>query len=110
MVYTDPNGCVSTSNTVTLSSLVSTNIWVYPNPNLGQFNVRFYNLPNERVRIQVMNMLGQVFKEVEVTAANTPYSNTVINLGPTAAAGEYIVRVITSNGRELARKQIIVGR
>jgi hypothetical protein len=109
VVYTDPNGCVTTSNTINLTGLASANVWVYPNPNNGQFNVRFYNLNNERATINVFNSLGQLMLQRAITTG-TAYSNTVIDLGPSAAAGVYLVKVVASDGRELAAKRIIVYR
>ena len=50
-VYTDLNGCVSTSADVTLTGQPSNNLYVYPNPNTGVFQVRFYNAVNEAASV-----------------------------------------------------------
>jgi subtilisin-like proprotein convertase family protein len=109
VVYTDPNGCTSTSNTVNITGLASENVWIYPNPNNGQFTVRFYNQTNEKATIMVYDVLGQVMQQKVITTGIT-YSSTVVDLGPTAAAGVYIVKVVGTGGRELAAKRIIVYR
>ncbi|MFM2338716.1 MAG: hypothetical protein RL115_1909, partial [Bacteroidota bacterium] len=69
----------------------------------------FYNLNNEKATIKVLSSLGQLMLQRAITTG-TAYSNTVIDLGPSAAAGIYLVKVVASDGRELAAKQVIVYR
>jgi hypothetical protein len=105
-VYTDPNGCVNTSANLVITAQPSDNMWVYPNPNTGQFNVRYYNQTGETATLKVFDYLGQeVFKQA--LPQGIAYSNTVVTI-PKAAAEVYIVRVVTSNGRELAATRIVV--
>jgi hypothetical protein len=81
---------------------------VYPNPNQGQFQVRFYNQLNEPATIKIFNAAGQMVFQKAITTG-TAYSRTDIDLGINAS-GVYIVKVIGSGGRELASKRIIVYR
>ena len=105
-VYTDPNGCINTSANLVISGQVSDNMWVYPNPNTGQFNVRYYNQTGETATLKVFDYLGhEVFKQI--LPQGIAYSNTVVNI-PKLAAEVYIVKVVTSNGRELAAERIVV--
>jgi hypothetical protein len=108
VVYTDPNGCVTTSNSINLTGLASTNVWLYPNPNNGQFQVRFYNQLNEKATIMILNAAAKVIMQKEINTA-TAYSRTDIDLGNTAA-GVYIVKIVTSDGRELSNQRIVVYR
>jgi hypothetical protein len=105
-VYTDPNGCVNTSANLVISGQVSDNMWVYPNPNTGQFNVRYYNQSGETATLKVFDYLGQEVYS-QILPQGRVYSNTVVNI-PKAAAEVYIVKVVTSTGRELAAKRIVV--
>ena len=59
VVYTAPTGCVQTSSALLVSGAASENMWVYPNPNFGQFNVRFYNANPEQATVNVYNAKGQ---------------------------------------------------
>ncbi len=106
VTYTDPNGCVNTSSLISIKPAASDNLWVYPNPNTGQFNVRYYNQSGEKATLRVYNAGGQVVFEQALSLGIT-YSNTVINLNK-VAAGTYMVKIVNSEGRELAARRIIV--
>jgi hypothetical protein len=105
-VYTDPNGCVSTSAVLNITAMASSNLWVYPVPNTGTFNVRFYNQTGEAATLKVYNAMGQVIYQQALTLGIT-YSNTVVNLG-NVPAGVYVVKVVNSSNLELAAKRIVV--
>lgn len=102
--YTDPNGCVATSGNLVISPQVSDNMWVYPNPNTGQFNVRFYNQTGETATLKVFDYLGQVVFS-QVLPQGLPYSNTVVNI-PKAAAEVYIVKVVTSKEENWLQREL----
>ena len=106
VTYTDLNGCVNTSPLISIKPAASDNLWVYPNPNTGQFNVRYYNQTGEKATLRVYSAGGQVVFEQALSLGIT-YSNTVINLNK-VAAGTYIVKIVNSEGRELAARRIIV--
>jgi hypothetical protein len=108
VVYTDANGCVATSANVDVTGAISNNLWVYPNPNTGTFNVRFYNQSGEQVTLKVFNGLGQVVYS-HALALGITYSNTVVSLG-NMPAGIYIVKIVNGTGAELAAKRIVVYR
>jgi hypothetical protein len=105
-VYTDPNGCVSTSADLVISAMASSNLWVFPNPNIGQFNVRFYNQTGESATVKVYNALGQEVYQQSL-ALGVAYSNILINLG-NVPAGVYIVKVVNGTGAQLAAKRVVV--
>ncbi len=106
-VYTDPNGCVNTSADLVISAETSTNLFIAPNPNFGQFSVRYYNQANENVTITVFNSNGS--KVYQKTAATTlAYTKIDIDL-LTNAPGVYLVELRNASGKLLAQKQIIVG-
>lgn len=107
-IYTDPNGCVVKSPDYVISGLPSDNMWVYPNPNRGFFQVRYYNQTNEPATVMVFNAAGQlVYQRALVT--RLAYSAIVIDFsGKANAAGIYIVKVVGSNGKELAAKRVVV--
>jgi len=109
VVYTDPNGCVATSADFVISGQPSNKVWVYPSPNNGQFQVRFFNQPNESVTVRVFDSKGAlVFENEEVTT--TPYSSLDVDLGPTISSGVYLVVVNNSAGKKMGAVRIVVRR
>ena len=107
VVYTDINGCVSTSNEITVSAAASGNLYVYPNPNFGQFSIRFFNQPGESATITVFDAKGaRVYQRQMVTT--TAYTRLDVDLGWAASSGVYIVEVRNSAGKLIGAKRIIV--
>jgi hypothetical protein len=106
-VYTDLNGCVNTSADIVISAEASTNLFISPNPNFGQFSVRYYNQANENVTVTVFNSNGT--RVYQKTAATTlAYTKIDVDL-LTNAPGVYVVELRNASGKLLAQKQIIVG-
>jgi hypothetical protein len=109
VVYTDPNGCVATSLDVVVSGQASDRVWVYPVPNNGVFNIRFYNQANETVTVRVYDAKGaKVYEQANVTT--TAYSPMEVDLGPTISSGVYVVVVNNSAGKKVGAKRIVVRR
>jgi hypothetical protein len=102
--YTDLNGCVKLSEAKVVSGQPSDNIWVYPNPNTGNFHVRFFNSVNEQVTLNIFNLLGQkVYSKPVTTGLN--YTDIDVNV-TNLPAGDYIVNVINSAGKIVGSKKI----
>jgi len=107
-VYTDPNGCVITSNDYLINGTPSENLWVYPNPNKGFFEARYYNQTGEPATIMVFNASGQLVYQRAFTT-RLAYSSIVVDLtAKSYTAGVYIVKVVNNSGRELAAKKVVV--
>ncbi len=105
--YTDPNGCIQTSAALLVTGAQSENMWVYPNPNFGQFNVRFYNANPENATVNVYNAKGQkVFTRTLTTTL--PYTIIEVDLGPTAANGMYVVELVNGSGRRVGATQVLI--
>lgn len=108
VTYTDPNGCVAVSATLTVSGLPTTTFYVYPNPNSGQFQIRFYNQPNENVTVKVFDSKGGLVYQ-RTHGTTVPYSNIDVNLSR-LPQGSYLVQVLNSSGGIVGAKWIIVYR
>ncbi|MBK8522612.1 MAG: T9SS type A sorting domain-containing protein [Chitinophagaceae bacterium] len=101
-------GCTALSNTVTIIAESSGIVFVYPNPNRGQFQVRVYNQPGKQLTVLVHNALGQlVYNDRKITSA--PYTRMDVDMR-SAAAGTYIVSVINSDSEILGSKSIVIYR
>ncbi len=107
VVYTAPTGCTATSADFEVGGAASEGIWVYPNPNRGQFQVRFFNQLNEKATVNVFDAKGRKVHQEAVVTGGTTYSQIDIDLGPTAN-GIYIVEVVNGSGKRIATKRINV--
>jgi len=107
LIYTDANGCVTTSNSVTIAPGNSNNLFVYPNPNNGRFSVRYNNSVNELLTINVYDPKGSKILTRSVTG-NMPYAIIDIQIRQPHATGIYIVEVVNSLGLKIAGKRVIV--
>ena len=105
-VYTDLNGCVNTSGDLVVSAEPSDRLYIAPNPNFGQFSVRYYNQLNEQLTLTVFNSNGARVYQKSVTTT-LAYTRMDIDLGLNAP-GVYVVQLHNSAGKLLGSKQIIV--
>ncbi|MBK6826976.1 MAG: HYR domain-containing protein [Chitinophagaceae bacterium] len=107
LVYTDLNGCVGTSANLVISAFQSEKLWIYPNPNTGRFQIRFFNHVNEQITINVYDMKGsRVYQRAVTPTAN--YTRIDVDLGTAIPAGFYIVEVRGGNGSLIGKKKIVV--
>ncbi len=105
--YTDLNGCVATSGNIVVSGQPGENLWVYPNPNQGVFQVRYFNMNNEALVLNIYNALGQrIYQRNFVTT--TAYTRMDVDLGTRFSEGVYIVEVVNSAGKQVGGRRIIV--
>ncbi|MFN8289756.1 MAG: HYR domain-containing protein [Chitinophagaceae bacterium] len=109
VTYTDPNGCVSTSADVVVTGQASDKLWVYPNPNFGQFQVRFYNTPGENATVRVYDAKGAKVYERAV-ATGLAYTQIDVELGNVTSAGMYVVELVNGAGKRVGAKKIDVRR
>jgi hypothetical protein len=108
VVVTDANGCSANSNLVTISDSASNQLFVYPNPNHGQFQVRYYS-PNNTVEGRTLNVYdskGSKIYSKQYSIART-YDRMDVVL-TNAAAGIYSIELRDSNGKRLASGAVIV--
>lgn len=109
LVYTDPNGCVTTSSSIDVTAAQANGIWVYPNPNSGSFTVRYFNVNNDGTTVNVYDSRGsRIYKKSVVTG--TPYTSIDIDLGGRTPSGSYLVEVVNGSGQRIAAKWISITR
>jgi hypothetical protein len=106
--YTDGNGCVQLSAAMVVSSQSSGNIYLYPNPNSGHFQVRFNNQPNEKVTVNIYDEKGAlVYTQTAVTTS--AYTSIQINIS-NLPSETYFVAVIGADGRLIGARRVSVTR
>jgi hypothetical protein len=100
---------VGTSADLVISAQQSQYVWIYPNPNNGIFNVRFFNRPGDEATVKVFNTLGQeVFNRKIRTAA--AYSTILVDLrsGKILTSGVYTVVLYDSKGVKVEARNLII--
>ncbi len=107
---TDVNGCSNTSNLVSLTDSVSGKVFVYPNPNSGQFQVRYYSIINNTGLPRGVNIYDARGKRIstQVYSISSPYARMDVDLR-NHGTGVYWVEVVDANGNRLAmgRTQVL---
>ncbi len=105
--YTDPRGCVSTSAPLVVTGTASNNVWVYPNPNNGQFQVRVFATGSTGpLTIRVYDSKGSLVYEKEHQTV-LPFTQMDVNLG-LGSSGMYTVRVHDGSGKIIGAKSVLV--
>ncbi|MFN8289052.1 MAG: HYR domain-containing protein [Chitinophagaceae bacterium] len=108
-VYTDPNGCVTVSGGIIIGAQAGDKLWVYPNPNQGRFQVRYYNTANEKLTLLVYNAAGQkVFQKQFATTGS--YTKIDVELGKQFGTGMYVVELLREDGSRAGTKEVLIQR
>ncbi len=106
--YTNTAGCSATSFPVVIAGAPSVKLWIYPNPNNGKFNFRYYNQTNDRGRVVIYNNTGKKVYESGFISGTT-YSENKVNIS-NQPAGIYTVAVTNIYSELLYQTQIVVAR
>jgi hypothetical protein len=106
VIYTDPTGCSSQSNAIVVSALASDNLYVFPNPNQGEFQVRYFNQTGETITVAVYDMKGsEIYRKKE--AGTQPYTGVEVDITG-VPSGNYLVVVYNGQGEKVGSKIIVV--
>lgn len=100
---TDVNGCTNTSNTVSLKDSVNGKVFIYPNPNNGRFQVRYYSIVNNSSLPRGINVYDARGKRVLTNSYSigTPYQRMDVDLS-NHGSGVYWIEVVDVNGDRIA--------
>ena len=82
-------------------------MWVYPNPNQGQFQVRYYNEVNAKMTLNIYNALGQKIYQKDFNTTTT-YTRIDVNLGTNFSEGVYTVEVVNGAGVKVGSRRVLV--
>lgn len=106
---TDINGCINTSGILAIGDSVSSKVFIYPSPNKGQFQVRFYsvkgnaNLPRN---LTIYNEKGQRVLTQNYLVGR-PYDRMDVDIR-NHGKGVYRVELSDRNGQRMATGSVVV--
>lgn len=100
-------GCTASSNALVVTEVASSEFYIYPSPNDGQFKVRYYS--NEGNTQRTLNIYdskaARVYsKQYAINAAYTLMSVNLLN----AQAGIYMVELRDKNGKRIALGKVVI--
>ncbi len=109
VIVTDANtGCSSKkSNTAEVDFAVSNQLFIYPNPSTGQFQVRYLSYTNNVSRtLNVYDSKGARVYSKQYTTAG-PYTRMDVNMD-NAASDVYLVEIRDAAGNRLASGKVVI--
>ncbi|RYZ24406.1 MAG: T9SS type A sorting domain-containing protein, partial [Chitinophagaceae bacterium] len=105
---TDAIGCTSVSNSVTIGDSAMAQLFIYPNPNNGTFQVRYYNAPGQsKSRMLVVYDAKGALIYARNYSVTGMYERMDVSL-PGASRGMYVVALLDESGRRLAVTKISI--
>lgn len=109
VVVTDGNGCSTTSAKTNITGAASSLVFVYPNPNKGQFQVRYYNATGSGTyKVNVYDSKGSRVHS-QAFPINSVYTRMNIDLRRTGS-GLYLLEIRDGQNKRLASSNVLVGR
>jgi len=105
---TDVNGCNSTSNSITITDSASGKCFIYPNPNSGKFQVRYYSVANNVLPrgIVVFDAKGDRVLSQTYTIGR-PYDRMDVDMRA-KGKGMYWVEIVDRNGNRLSMCRVVI--
>ncbi|WP_165871362.1 reprolysin-like metallopeptidase [Flaviaesturariibacter flavus] len=105
---TDAIGCTSLSNTVTISDSAMAQLFIYPNPNNGVFQVRYFNTPGQaKARMLAVYDAKGALVSARTYTVTGMYDRMDVTLNG-VSRGMYVVALLDESGRRLATGKVSV--
>lgn len=107
-IVTGIGGCVGESAVLNILDSATNKIFFYPNPNQGQFQVRYNNPQGGSTQnyIRVFDARGaKVFEQLYSVSA--PYSQMLVTI-QARGSGIYLVELTDKNGKRLATGKVVI--
>ena len=109
VAVTNTNGCTAFSNIITIADSMSSDLFIYPNPTSGRFQVRYYFSNGSSVQgrtILVYDAKGaRVYsKQFSVTAGYSRMDVDLVNV----ESGIYLVELRDGRGKRLGKTQLLI--
>ncbi|MEO6254119.1 MAG: T9SS type A sorting domain-containing protein, partial [Ferruginibacter sp.] len=104
----DVNGCIATSNTITIKDSASGKCFIYPNPTSGVFQVRYYSVANNILprTLTVYDAKGdRVF--TKMYTIGRPYDRMDVDMRA-YGKGLYWVEIGDANGNRITMCRVVI--
>lgn len=103
---TNTGGCSSTSGALAITDSASTQLFVFPNPNNGRFDVMYYTATSDNYQLRIFDSKGAaVFsKSYPVTLG---YQRMAVEMS-NAAAGTYMLGLFDKAGKRMASGMVVI--
>ncbi len=106
---TDVNGCVGTSAATVINSVANDILFIYPSPNTGQFQVRYFSPLGTTIFPRYVNIFDSKGARVYAKSytINSPYTRLDVNLG-NFQKGVYQVELTDNEGKRIKVGRVLV--
>jgi subtilisin-like proprotein convertase family protein len=108
VTVTDINGCINTSNLLDITDSVSGKLFVFPNPNKGQFRVSYHSLAGNVLSRTLIayNAQGALVFNKTYTVTK-PYDKMDVDFRG-MGKGVYIISLLDSSGKRIAIGKVVI--
>jgi hypothetical protein len=105
----DVNGCSNTSDVLLIEDSVSGRLFIFPNPNKGQFQVRYYSVPGNAPlpRTLVIYDAKGALVYNKTYAIGKPYDKMEVNFAA-FGKGLYFINLVDVTGKRIAIGKVVV--
>ena len=100
--------CSNTSDALVLSDTSSPRLFIFPSPNNGSFEVRYYSSVATKFKLSIFDARGSLVYRREYTI-NSAYERMAVDM-KTANAGVYQVVLTDAQGKRIANGQVVISR
>lgn len=106
----DINGCISTSGTISILDSFNSKVFIYPSPNKGQFQVRYFSIKGNQLArsLTVFDAKGSKVYSALIPI-NRPYGKMDVDLR-NIGTGVYTVELSDANGKRINTGRVVVNR
>ncbi|RYE21477.1 MAG: hypothetical protein EOP51_15540 [Sphingobacteriales bacterium] len=106
VTVTAVGGCSNNSSVINISDSAVTRLFVYPNPNKGQFQVSYHNAANAKQVLTIVDSKGnRVFNKAYDLAI--PYQRMAVDMRRNSA-GVYRIILSDRNGKKIATESVVI--
>jgi hypothetical protein len=107
-IINQATGCNNESNALVIGANASTQLFIFPNPNNGQFTVSYFNSAGTASQqiVRVYDDHGVLVYTARIPVSG-PYTLYTVNLRQ-AARGVYLVVIGDAAGKRLAKEKVLI--
>lgn len=107
-IVNQTTGCNNESNKLVIGASASERLFIFPNPNNGQFTLSYFNSAGTATQqiVRIYDDHGGLVYTARISVAG-PYTLYTVHLQP-AARGVYLVVVGDASGKRMAKEKVLI--